>query len=261
VKRRSLILIAGWGHTTQALNPVASALYENYDVWVSSNHEIAERFCATRLHRSKAAKRNPCMFSYAKGIQTAMGGPEEKDKRPVVVGWSAGGIVALEVVCKNPQSSAGLVLIGTTPKFCSGDGYPWGVAPRNVRAMILEIKRDPRAVLDRFFQDVSWPTVESESCRNEKVIAACHIGIKRLVQGLEYLRRTDLRSQLKKLEIPILIIHGREDRIVPWQAGAWLNDSLPNSRIIIHEGVGHDIPERRPVVLASQIREFLEDHC
>jgi pimeloyl-ACP methyl ester carboxylesterase len=127
--------------------------------------------------------------------------------------------------------------------------------------MILEIKRDPRAVLDRFFQDVSWPTVESESCRNEKVIAACHIGIKRLVQGLEYLRRTDLRSQLKKLEIPILIIHGREDRIVPWQAGAWLNDSLPNSRIIIHEGVGHDIPERRPVVLASQIREFLEDHC
>ncbi len=261
MKRRSLILIAGWGHTGQALHPVASELYENYDVWVGSSYEIGTRFCTTRLPRSKAARRNLCMSSRAKGLQTAMGGPEEKDNPSVVIGWSAGGIVALEVACENPELLEGLVLIGATPKFCSGDGYPWGVAARNVRAMILEIKRDPKAVLDRFFQDVSWPTVESESCRNEKVIAACHIGIEHLVQGLEYLRKTDLRSKLKKLEIPILIIHGREDRIVPWQAGAWLNHSLPNSRIIIHEGVGHDIAERRPVVIASQIREFLEDHC
>jgi pimeloyl-ACP methyl ester carboxylesterase len=87
------------------------------------------------------------------------------------------------------------------------------------------------------------------------------MGIEQLIHGLEYLRKMDLRDRLKGVEIPTLIIHGRDDRIVPWQAGAWLNRSLPNSRIIIHEGVGHDIAERQPVVVASQIRTFLEDRC
>ena len=55
-----------------------------------------------------------------------------------------------------------------------------------------------------------------------------------------------------------MLVHGREDRIVPWRAAEWLNDSLPNSRIIIHEGVGHDIGGRQSVVLASEIIQFLE---
>jgi pimeloyl-ACP methyl ester carboxylesterase len=127
--------------------------------------------------------------------------------------------------------------------------------------MVLQIRKDPKAVLYRFFQDVSWPAVESEETLNEKVTAACHIGIEHLVHGLEYLRTMDLRDKLKAVQIPTLIIHGREDRIVPWQAGELLNNSLPNSSSSIHEGVGHDIPERRPVVLASEMREFLENRC
>lgn len=248
MKKRSLILIAGWGHTAQSLDPLASALRASHEVRVSSSYEIA-------------AKKTSGISSYAKGLQSAVSRPEQKDNSCVVIGWSAGGLVALEVACENPDLLKGLVLIGATPKFCAEEGYPWGIAARNVRAMILEIKGDPKAVLDRFFQDVSWPAVEPESCRNEKVNAACHMGIEPLVHGLQYLQKTDLRDRLKGLEIPILIIHGRKDRIVPWQAGAWLNHSLPNSRIIIHEEIGHDICERQPVVLASEIMEFLEDRC
>ena len=135
------------------------------------------------------------------------------------------------------------------------------MAARNVRVMILGIRKDTKGVLDRFFQDVSWPAVESERCRNKKVNEAHHMGMEPLVHGLRYLQKTDLRYRLKRVEVPTLIIHGRQDRIVPWQAGAWLNHSLPDSRLIIHEGVGHDIPERQPIVLASEIREFLEDRC
>ena len=275
MKRRSLILIAGWAHTEHALHPVASALHAAaYDVRLKSSLRLLGRTeKATRqdfeqkpcrlsqredFARRAACKENSGLSCYAKGLKQIL---EKRDDPSVVIGWSAGGIVALEVACENPELIEGLVLIGATPKFCSGDGYPWGVAARNVRAMILEIRKGPRATLDRFFQDVSWPAVESESCRNKKVIAACDIGIEHLVYGLHYLHKIDLRNRLKTLEIPILIIHGREDRIVPWQAGAWLNHSLPNSRIIIHEGVGHDIPERRPGVLASEIGEFLEDQC
>lgn len=275
MKRRSLILIAGWAHTEHALHPAASALHAAaYDVRLKSSLRLLGRTeKATRqdsgpkpcrlsqgedLARRAACKENSGLSCYAKGLKQIL---EKRDDPSVVIGWSAGGIVALEVARENPELIEWLVLVGATPKFCAGDGYPWGVAARNVRAMILEIKKYPKAVLNRFFQDVSWPTVESESCRNNKVIAAHDVGIEHLVHGLHYLHKIDLRNSLKTLEIPILIIHGREDRIVPWQAGAWLNHSLPNSRIIIHEGVGHDIPERRPGLLASEIREFLEDRC
>jgi pimeloyl-[acyl-carrier protein] methyl ester esterase len=261
VKKPALILIAGWGHTAQALEPAASVLRRGYEASVTSTHEIASCLNTTRLRSSKSAKRDSRMSPYAKGLRSAAAGLGKKASPCVVVGWSAGAIVGLEVTCENPGSLKGLVVIGATPKFCSEEGYPWGVATRNLRAMIMGIRKDPRAVLDRFFQDVTWPAVESESCRKEKVNEAHHMGIEHLVHGLEYLRKMDLRDRLKGIEIPILIIHGREDRIVPWQAGAWLNRSLPDSRIIIHEGVGHDIPGRQPVVLASQIRAFLEDRC
>lgn len=256
MKRRSLILIAGWAHTEHALHPVASALHAAaYDVRLKSSLRLLGRTEKTTLQDSDP---KPCrLSSYAKGLKQIL---EKREDPSVVIGWSAGGVVALEVARENPELIEALVLVGATPKFCAGDGYPWGVAARNVRAMILEIKKYPKAVLNRFFQDVSWPTVESESCRNKKVIAAHDVGIEHLVHGLHYLQKIDLRDRLNALEIPILIIHGREDRIVPWQAGAWLNHALPDSRIIIHEGVGHDISERRPGLLASEIREFLGNH-
>ena len=83
------------------------------------------------------------------------------------------------------------------------------------------------------------------------------MGIDPLVHGLRYLQKTDLRNRLKRVKIPTLIIHGREDRIVPWRAAEWLNDSLPDSRIIIHEGVGHDLGGRQSAILAPEIIEFL----
>ena len=261
MKKSALILIAGWGYTAQALEPVASILRRNYETKVTSTHEIASRLDMMPSRHSKSVERNSGMSSYAKGLGSVTAGMEEKANPCVVVGWSAGGIVGLEMTCENPESLKGLVVIGAAPRFCSAEEYPWGVSTRNVRAMIMEIRKNSRAVLNRFFQDVTWPAVESESCRNEKMDAARNMGIEHLVHGLEYLRKMDLRERLKGVEIPVLIIHGREDRIVPWQAGALLSRSLSNSHIIIHEGVGHDIPARRPVVIASQIRTFLEDRC
>lgn len=259
MKKCSLILIAGWAHTERALVPIASAFQAAaYDIKVESTLALLNRFGKAPWQGSgqedSVRKENPLSF-YAKGLKKIL---EEKDAPCVVVGWSAGGMVALEVAGEHPELLERLVLIGATAKLCADNGYSCGVAARNVRGMMLDIRKNPRAVLDRFFQDVSWPVVESEWFRNKKVKEAHNMGIEPLVHGLRYLQKTDLRNKLKRVEIPTLIIHGREDRIVPWRAAEWLNDSLPDSRIIIHEGVGHDIGGRQSVFLASEIIEFLE---
>jgi len=256
VKKRSLVLIAGWAHTEHALHSIASALHAAaYDLKARSTWRLLRE---KDFVRRAACKENSGLSGYAKGLKQILA---KQDIPSIVIGWSAGGMVALEVACENPELLERLVLIGATARLCADDGYPCGVAARNVRAMILDIKKDIRGILDRFFQDVSWPAVEAEPFRNEKVKEACDMGIEPLVHGLRYLQKTDLRDRLKGVDIPTLIIHGRDDRIVPWQAGAWLNDSLPDSRITIYEGVGHDIAERQSAVLASEIREFLENRC
>ncbi|NVM22638.1 MAG: alpha/beta fold hydrolase [Desulfobacterales bacterium] len=263
MKRRAIFLIAGWAHTERALHPVASALQEAaYDVRVESTWRLLNRlgnvpWQGPSQGESSVRKKNSGLSYYAKGLRQIL----EKQGAPcIVVGWSAGGMVAMEVAVEHPELLERLVLIGATARLCADNGYPCGVAAGNVRAMILDMKKNPMAVLDRFFQDVSWPAVESEWLRNKKVKAAHNMGIEPLVDGLRYLQKTDLRDKLKGVKIPALIIHGRDDRIVPWQAGQWLNDSLPDSRIIIHEGVGHDIDGRQSAVLASEIIEFMEDN-
>lgn len=259
MKKLSLILIAGWAHTERALEPIASAFQEaGYEVEVKSTWRLLSEVDKATWQGSgqegSVCEENSGLSGYAEGLKEIL----EKQGAPcVVVGWSAGGMVALEVAGQHPELIERLVLIGATAKLCADNGYLCGVAARNVRAMMLDIRKNPRGVLDRFFQDVSWPAVESEWFRNKKVKEAHNMGIEPLVHGLRYLQKTDLRNRLKGVKIPTLIIHGREDRIVPWQAAEWLDDSLPDSRIIIHEGVGHDLGGRQSAILAPEIIEFL----
>ncbi|GIO24791.1 alpha/beta fold hydrolase [Oceanobacillus sp. J11TS1] len=48
-------------------------------------------------------------------------------------------------------------------------------------------------------------------------------------------------SQLKDIKVPILVIHGTEDRVLPYEHGKVLSKEIPNSKLLTLEGVGHEI--------------------
>ena len=78
-----------------------------------------------------------------------------------------------------------------------------------------------------------------------------------LRQGLNYLQRMDVRKGLNQITVPTLVVHGREDRIVPWQAGEWLSGALAVSNWCCYEGLGHALPIQAAARLAADIRAFL----
>ena len=53
----------------------------------------------------------------------------------------------------------------------------------------------------------------------------------------------DRVAALRRIRVPTLVIHGDEDRLVPPAASEHIARLVPNSRLEIIEGMGHDLPE------------------
>lgn len=63
------------------------------------------------------------------------------------------------------------------------------------------------------------------------------------------------KETLKKLRVPTLVIHGDADPLVPIEGGKDTAASIPNAKLLIIKGMGHDIPfEVAPQILKAIIQ-------
>lgn len=60
-----------------------------------------------------------------------------------------------------------------------------------------------------------------------------------MAQGLKTLRDSDLRSDLKKIQIPTLILHGKLDKICSYELAEQMNVLLKNATLVPFEKSGH----------------------
>lgn len=65
----------------------------------------------------------------------------------------------------------------------------------------------------------------------------------------------DRTPQLSTLKTPTLVIHGRADPLIRWQAGAQVAACVPGARIVLMNGMGHDWPRALRPWLASEIAQ------
>lgn len=247
MKTLPLVLIAGWGHTGETMLPLKEAL-TGYAVQVTSTDELWQSQVSGALPGASGLSR------YAMGLHNRLapfGG------RVGVIGWSMGGIVALETVRQYPGMFQRLAVISGTARFCAGNDELPGVSGPVLRAMVMGLRRMPHNVLDAYFDNVHAPQSDPDVALRNPAIARLDHG--ELLQGLDYLQRIDVRSGLAKQTVPTLVVHGRNDRIVPWQAGEWLSRALPTSRWRCYEGLGHALPIQAPSRLAEDICAFLGD--
>lgn len=65
-------------------------------------------------------------------------------------------------------------------------------------------------------------------------------------------------NKLKNIKVPTLIIWGEEDAWLPIESAYWFQVGIPNSKLIIYEGVGHLPMEEVPVETARDLKRFLK---
>ena len=63
----------------------------------------------------------------------------------------------------------------------------------------------------------------------------------------------DRTSRLNEIKVPTLVIHGTEDAILPLDHGIAVADGITDSKRMIMEGVGHEIPEELLSEIISEI--------
>jgi pimeloyl-[acyl-carrier protein] methyl ester esterase len=166
--------------------------------------------------------------------------------RAILLGWSLGAQVALAALAGQPALRArvaGLVLLGATPRFTEGDGWP---------------HRQPARAYGRFLDDCFAPGELDEAglARLEPLrrAPAPHPGC--ALAGLDLLGATDLRPLLPRLDVPTLVIHGEADAICPPGAGRHLAAAIPGARLLALPGAGHAPFLSREAAVAEALEDF-----
>ncbi|ATX80893.1 carboxylesterase BioH (pimeloyl-CoA synthesis) [Mariprofundus ferrinatatus] len=166
--------------------------------------------------------------------------PEE----PVhLVGWSLGGMLAMQVAAAFPERVASLALVATTPRFRAADGWPHGSSEEIFEGFRDAVASGSPKALNRFFMLMLHGDDLSRSDYNalarESVDRENRPGAAGLAGGLELLERLDLRTLAEEVSSPTLILHGEGDAIVPVAAGIWLADTITGAEQHIFRACGH----------------------
>jgi len=67
-----------------------------------------------------------------------------------------------------------------------------------------------------------------------------------------------VRLCCEKIEVPTLILWGREDRVIPLKVGEHLHEAIRTSRLVIVDGCGHMPQEEKPEETLELIEDFLD---
>jgi pimeloyl-ACP methyl ester carboxylesterase len=92
---------------------------------------------------------------------------------------------------------------------------------------------------------------------------ACYDG-DRFAESMRYVRRYPqelpvLAGLLPQITVPVTIINGRHDRVVPLSNAEFLDQRLPTSRLVIIDA-GHFVWEEEPASYASAVLESITGH-
>jgi pimeloyl-ACP methyl ester carboxylesterase len=180
--------------------------------------------------------------------------------RAHVVGISMGGMVAQLVAAKYPQRTASLTSIMSS----TGNPSPrvtWA-KPRALRALLSRPERpdDPQAVVDhleRLFSVIGSPAAGRDRAELRGYLErVARRGLDSAASRrhlIAVLATGDRRDLLRQITAPTLVLHGRLDPLIPPAAGAETARSIPGARLVVIEGMGHDLAPSMLPRLAAEI--------
>ena len=179
-------------------------------------------------------------------------------ERTHVMGASMGGMVAQHVALDHPERVRSLVLACTHAGGSSPGGVPW--------RLLASTALRPVMGLERTFPIVA-PALYNEHTRAERHRLDADLAMR--LQDATPLRtwpaqmaaivRHDTRERLPALDLPVLVLHGSSDRLIPPDAGRELARLIPGARFELVEGAGHVMTTDAEEEVARAVTGFLDE--
>jgi pimeloyl-[acyl-carrier protein] methyl ester esterase len=157
------------------------------------------------------------------------------------LGWSLGAEVVLSIAHQFPERVKMLILLAGSPCFVKKEQWP-GMDEKVLDNFSASLQQDSQATLLRFLS-LQIKGLDDQKTALKKIlplVSECSPPDRQnLQEGLAILKQTDLRFKFANLKIPVAVILGQLDTLVPSTVGAKLQALLPEMELTTIERAGH----------------------
>ncbi len=185
-------------------------------------------------------------------------------QQAILVGNSAGGTVAVQAALQNPARVSALILVDAAV-------YPAGGPRFGLMAPFVNTPQMNRVgpyLVRSIAGDQGTDFLKTAWHDPAKITDAILAGYRKPLQvdnwdiGLwEYTKagsgNEDLPAHLTELKMPVLVIAGDDDRIIPTDLSVQLSKDIPGARLNILTGCGHVPHEECPAPFLKSVSDFV----
>lgn len=183
------------------------------------------------------------------------------DAQVILVGHSAGGAVAALTALEYPHRVERLILVA--PALFSGRGPSWSSVFQDTQlSLSMPIVK---AMIARQFEDLLMSSWHDPSGITPNVVEGYKKPLlvpdweKALQAFTEAQQDIGLGDRLDQLQLPVLIINGDQDQIVPLPQAQRAHAMIEGSKLVVMDRCGHLPHEEYPEIWLSQVKSFLRE--
>ncbi|HEX2179317.1 MAG TPA: alpha/beta hydrolase [Actinomycetota bacterium] len=182
----------------------------------------------------------------------------ELDLKDVIfVGHSVSSIIGALASIEEPGRFAKLVMVGPSPRYINDEGYTGGFSEQDISELLDSLESNylgwSSAIAPVIMGTPDRPELAAELeesfCRTDPEIAR------------RFARATflaDNRADLKRVEVPALVLQCSNDAIAPVTVGEFVRDAIPNSSYVVLNATGHCPHLSTPDATADAIAAFVD---
>jgi non-heme chloroperoxidase len=186
-------------------------------------------------------------------------------KNAIHVGHSTGGGEVIRYVAKHGAGrvAKAVLISAVTPLMVQTAANPDGI-PLSV---FDEIREGTATKRPQYFQDFTMPfygfnregAVISQGIRDNWWRQGMMGGIKAHYDCIKAFSETDFTEDLKSVDVPVLVLHGEDDQIVPFHLTAEKAVKLlKNGKLISYPGFPHGMPTTEAATINADLLAFIK---
>jgi non-heme chloroperoxidase len=252
---RPVVFSHGW--------PLSADAWDDQMVFLASRGYRAIAHDRRGHGRSSQPWNGNDMDTYADDLATLIESLDLQDA--VLVGHSTGGGEVTRYIGRHGTSRiARVVLVGAVPPLMlKTKANPGGLpvaAFDAIRAGVSSNRSQFYKDLSEAFYGFNRPgAAVSQGARDAFWLQGMQVGLKGALDCIKAFSETDFTADLKKFDVPTLIVHGDDDQIVPIDDSARLSSKLiPNATLKIYPGAPHGLTTTNKDQFNADLLAFLK---
>jgi len=177
------------------------------------------------------------------------------------LGWSLGAAVVLEMARRFPERVDRLVLVAGNPCFLQQNGWP-GMKPDVLDKFAANLQQDTQATLTRFLaiQVMALANAKALAKSLKTAVLSRPMPDNTALQGgLDILKTADLRPALAAATVPVLVVLGKKDSLVPAALSHALPHCQPAAQVYLLEQAAHTPFLSHPEEMLVLLKDFMEN--